>query len=160
MKKTLFILAAVLAFGIAECQTNTGEVQLFQSIFGAEKRAIMEQFIKLDGPANATFWGLYAQFEEQRKDLGLTRIDLLKTYAENYATLDDMKTNAIMKDMMDLQKKNDDLLVTYYKRINKAVGAKPAAQFYQLESYFLSSIRSAILEEIPFIGELDENQKN
>jgi hypothetical protein len=32
---------------------------------------------------------------------------------------------------------------------------KAAAQFVQIEQYLLSSVRAAILEEIPFIGELE-----
>jgi hypothetical protein len=38
----------------------------------------------------------------------------------------------------------------------KTVGVKPAAQFYQLESYLLSVIRSYIMSNIPFIGELEK----
>ncbi len=159
MKKTVLIIAALCSFAFTQAQSNIEEVQMIQSIFGAEKKAIVAQFIKLEGPANATFWGLYDQFEAQRKDLGLVRLDLLATYADNYGSMDDLKTNTLMKDMLNLQKKNDGLLVTYYKKINKAVGAKTAAQFYMLESYFLSSIRAAILERIPMIGEMEEDQK-
>jgi len=31
-----------------------------------------------------------------------------------------------------------------------------AAQFFQLESYFMSQIRATIMEEIPYIGEFDK----
>ena len=99
---------------------------------------------------------MYDEYEAERKELGINRLDLLNKYAENYSTLDDAKTNEIMKEMITLASKNDKLIVTYYNRINKSVGAKPAAQFYQLEGYFLSAIRVSILEEIPFIGELDD----
>jgi hypothetical protein len=43
----------------------------------------------------------------------------------------------------------------YYKKIKKASGSKVAAQFFQLEGYFLTQIRAAIFEEIPYIGEFD-----
>jgi len=61
-----------------------------------------------------------------------------------------------MSQMITLQQKNDKLLVTYYNKIKKSVGVKPAAQFLQIESYFLSIIRTIILDEIPFIGELEK----
>jgi hypothetical protein len=159
MKKTILLIASFLVIGFVQAQSNIEEVQMFQSLFGAEKKAIVAEFIKLQSPAKETFWGLYDQYEADRKALGLTRIDLLKKYADNYATLDDVKINEIMKEMITLAGKNDKLIVTYYNKINKAVGAKPAAQFYQLEGYFLSSLRAAILEQIPFIGELDEHMK-
>jgi hypothetical protein len=50
----------------------------------------------------------------------------------------------------------DKLLDKYYKKIKKASVSKVAAQFFQLESYFLSEIRSAIMQEIPYIGEFDK----
>lgn len=160
MKKAILLIASFLVMGFAQAQSNIEEVQMFQSLFGAEKKAVVAEFIKLQSPAKETFWGLYDQFETERKELGLARLDLLGQYAANYATLDDLKTNELMKEMIDLQKKNDKLLLTYYGKINKTVGAKPAAQFYQLESYFLAVIRATILESVPFIGELDDVQKN
>jgi hypothetical protein len=41
------------------------------------------------------------------------------------------------------------------KKIEKKVGVKQAAQFYQIENYLNNAINTSIAEEIPFIGELD-----
>jgi hypothetical protein len=159
MKRAILLFASMIVAGFVQAQSNIEEVQMFQAKFGAEKKALVAEFIKLQSPAKETFWGLYDQYEKERKDLGLGRIDLLKKYADNYATLDDVKTNEIMKEMIDLMKKNDNLILSYYEKIKKSVGAKPAAQFFQLEGYFLSAIRVSILDEIPFIGELDAHEK-
>ena len=57
---------------------------------------------------------------------------------------------------MEKQKKSlDKLIFKYYKKMKKTAGTKPAAQFYQLEYYFLNAIRMDLLDNIPFIGELD-----
>ncbi|HEY3385054.1 MAG TPA: hypothetical protein VGK46_01015, partial [Saprospiraceae bacterium] len=71
-------------------------------------------------------------------------------------TLTDDMTDEIMGDMISLGAKTDKLAASYYGKIKKAAGVKAAAQFLQLESYINSSIRAAILEEIPFIGELED----
>ena len=55
-----------------------------------------------------------------------------------------------------LQGKNDKLIADYYKKIKKSAGTKAAAQFYQIEGYILSKIRSTIMENIPLIGELEK----
>jgi len=156
MKKLFVFILSMLAFGYIQAQSNIEEVKVFQNLFGAEKKALVADFIKLQSPAKETFWTLYDEYEAERKELGLNRLDLLTKYAENYATLDDAKTDEIMKEMITLASKHDKLIVTYYNKIHKAVGAKPAAQFYQMEGYFLSAIRVSIMEEIPFIGELDD----
>jgi hypothetical protein len=37
------------------------------------------------------------------------------------------------------------------------VGALLAGQFIQTEAYFRTSVKAAILDEIPFIGQIDRN---
>lgn len=153
MKQLLFIAALFLSLtGFA--QSNKEDVDLIQSIYGKEKKSIVAEFIQLEGAQKDAFWKLYDQYETERKELGRERIQVLEKYANSYATLDDATTDQLMKQMIDLGLKNDKLQKTYYEKIKKAVGSKPAAQFLQLESYLLSVIRASIFESIPFIGEL------
>lgn len=154
MKKLLFIAALIVsASGFA--QSNKEDVDLIQSIYGKEKKAIVSEFIKLEGAQADAFWKLYDQYETERKELGKQRISLLERYANSYMTLDDATTDQIIKDMMALSVKTDKLINTYYGKMKKGSGVKAAAQFVQLESYLLSVIRANILESIPFIGELN-----
>jgi hypothetical protein len=60
-----------------------------------------------------------------------------------------------MQDMMALGLANDKLQKTYYGKMKKSSGVKAAAQFLQIEAYLLSAVRATIMENIPFIGELD-----
>jgi hypothetical protein len=152
--KKLFILAAICLPFIASAQSNKEDVDFVQSIYGKEKKTIVADFIKLDGPQKDAFWSLYDEYETKRKELGKRRIALLEKYAANYATLDDATTNQIMSETIALGAETDKLMGTYHKKIAKASGAKAAAQFYQLEVYLVSVIRATIFENIPFIGEL------
>jgi len=154
MKHLLFI-AALFISTIGFAQSNTEEIDLVQSLWGMEKKDIVSQFVKVDPAAKDAFWKLYDEYEMERKALGKERIALLNKYAENYMTLSDEKTDEIIGEMVTLGAKTDKLAATYYGKIKKAVAIKPAAQFFQIESYINSSLRAAILEEIPFIGELD-----
>ena len=154
--KHLFLIAGLFVSTISFAQTNKEEVDLVQSLWGMEKKEIVSQFVKLDGPSKDAFWKLYDEYEMERKALGRERIGLLEKYANNYATLTDDMTDEIMGDMISLGAKTDKLAASYYGKIKKAAGVKAAAQFLQLESYINSSIRAAILEEIPFIGELED----
>src|SRR6478735_2400169 len=152
--KKLFILAVVCLPALAFAQSNKEDVDLIQSIYGKEKKVIVSEFIKVEGAQKDAFWKLYDEYETERKELGKRRVALLEKYAANYATLDDKTTSEIIKEIIALGAKTDKLVATYYKKMEKAAGVKPAAQFYQLEAYLLSVIRASILENIPFIGEL------
>jgi hypothetical protein len=159
MKKNILIFfgAMLLAMTFVQttnAQSNKEETEFMQSIFGMEKKAIVAEFLKLES-ANP-FWVLYDEYETKRKELGKERINTLTNYVENYDNLADDKYDDVVASMISLRKSNDKLVDTYYKKIKKASGSKIAAQFFQLENYFLSEIRSAIMEEIPYIGEFDK----
>jgi len=153
MKKLLaFAVICLPLFSFA--QSNKEDIDLIQSIYGKEKKTIVADFIKLEGAQKDAFWTLYDEYEGKRKALGHKRVALLEKYAANYGTMDDLATSNLIKETVSLGAETDKLIATYNKKIEKAAGAKPAAQFYQLEVYLLSAIRTAIFENIPFIGEL------
>ena len=157
MKITIFINTLILAaiFGIsANAQSNKEETEFLQSILGMEKKAVVAEFLKIE--SSNPFWTLYDEYETKRKEIGKERLKVLSEYVENYDNLSEAKYDDVVASMISLRKSNDKLIDTYYKKIKKASGSKIAAQFFQLENYFLSEIRSAVMEEIPYIGEFDK----
>ena len=148
-------MAAIFAAG-AYSQTNKEEVEIFQSIFGMEKKAIVAEFVQAEGEVGEAFWTLYDQYETERKELGLNRLDLINEYATNYSTMGNEKMDELVAKMMKQKSSTDKLVNKYYKKIKSASGSKVAAQFFQIENYFISAIRLSIYENIPFIGELEE----
>ena len=157
MKKVSVFLFSLLVSGIALAQSSKEDVDIIQSVLGKEKKALVAEFLKLEaGPKTDAFWKLYDEYETERKALGKQRIALLEKYASTYGTTDDAQMDQQIKEMQSLQGKTDKLIIKYYDKIKKASNVKTAAQFYQLEAYFLSVIRATLLNSIPFIGELNE----
>jgi hypothetical protein len=155
MKKQFLSAILLASMSLAAfSQTNVEEVDFYQSVFGMAKKTMVSDFIDLENFPEADFWQLYDAYEVARKDLGKKRLELLDTYAREYMSLNDTRADEIIKDMATQKKSLDKLIFKYYKKMGKTVGIKPAAQFYQLENYLLSAIRLAILENIPFIGEI------
>lgn len=146
------ILFIALLFGqTINAQTNREETDLYQSVFGMEKKAIVADFIGVE--SSNPFWGLYDEYETKRKELVRRRLGALVNYVENYDSLENAQYDEVVTDMISLRNKTDKLMDQYYKKIKKASGSKVAAQFFQLEGYFLTQIRAAIFDEIPYIGE-------
>ncbi len=153
--KNALLLIALFVSSLSFAQSNTEDLDLIQSLYGMEKKAIVADFISLQGDQANAFWTLYDAYEMERKAYGKERVALLERYAYNYGTLDDATTDEIIKEMNKLGAKTDKLISKYYGKMKKPAGVKAAAQFVQIEAYLLSVIRASILEEIPFIGELD-----
>ena len=152
--KIVLILGFVI--GISTCslaQSNQEEIDMFQAVFGMEKKAMMTEF--LNDENDSAFWTFYDQYEVERKLLGQKRLELLENYANNYGAMTDEKTDELMKKIMVQKKGLDKLIDKYYKKIKKSSGSKKAAQFYQLENFILSAIRLEILGSIPFFEEMD-----
>ena len=151
MKKLLFIFTALILAGIANAQSNKEEIDLIQSVFGMEKKALVADFMSLDGSKADAFWKLYDEYEIKRKELGKKRIDLMEQYANNYNGMPAEVADKRMADVIKLGTSTDKLLVDYYKKIKKVTDPVTALKFWHVETYILNSIRQTISSELPFV---------
>ncbi len=152
MKKYIFLIAVLFVSSFAWAQSNKEEIDLMQAAFGKDKKAVVAEFVKVSPTQKDAFWKLYDQYETQRKALGLERIELLKQYAAHYFDFTPVQADEWTKKVIALQKKTDDLIVTYYGKVKAISDGIVATQFYQIENYILASIRMQILQKVPFIS--------
>lgn len=87
-------------------QSNVEEVEIFQSLFGMEKKEVVDSFVQLNTENKDLFWSLYDQYEAERKGLGKLRIKLLTSYADNYNTLTEDKVDEMVKESIVLSAKS------------------------------------------------------
>lgn len=151
MKKYIFIITALFMASIANAQSNKEEVDLMQAAFGMDKKAAVTEFVTPAESQKDAFWKLYDEYETKRKELGKQRILLLEQYAEQYQTMTGEQADAWAKKAMDLQKKTDALIATYYGKVKSVTDGVVALQFYQIENFILAGIRAEILDQIPFV---------
>ena len=151
MKKLIVLISVLFLAAYAGAQSNKEEVDLFQAAFGMEKKAVVADFVKPSDTQKDAFWKLYDEYETQRKALGKQRVELLKQYADQYLTMTAEQADVWTKKVMELQKKTDGLIVTYYGKVKTATDGLVATQFYQIENYILTAIRKEVLENVPFI---------
>jgi hypothetical protein len=152
MKRILMILSALMLLTNIKAQSNKEEVELMQAAFGMEKKAMVEQFVNPDPSVKDAFWKLYDEYETSRKGLGQRRLELFKQYSETYNNMSNEAADAWMKQVLQLTKETDALLVDYYNRIKKATNPIIALRFYHVESFVLSAIRTKITDELPFVN--------
>ena len=151
MKKYILIIAALFLASFAYTQSNKEEVDLLQAAFGMDKKSVVADFVKPSDAQKDAFWKLYDEYETQRKELGKQRIELLKEYAGHYMDMNSAQADAWTKKVIDLQKKTDNLIVTYYGKVKAVTDGVVATQFYQIEGYILTAIRMQVLENVPFL---------
>lgn len=152
--KKLLLLAFLVPCLTLSAQSNKEEIEMYQAIFGMEKKEITAKLVTLTEENSEKFWSIYDEYETERKAIGQKRIELLTKYAEIYADIDEENVTPLVKNAMTIRASADKLIKSYYSRIANEVSQVAAAQFYQLEHYFQSEINVAIYSNIPLVGEL------
>lgn len=148
-------MAGLFAAMFSFAQSNVEEIDLIQSMYGIEKKAIVEEFVQPTALNRVPFWEVYDAYEIERKTLGKKRLDLLVEFEDKFANLTNEEADAWMSKVMNLGKAQDKLIDTYYKKVKKVTSPIVALRFYMLESYLLTAIRYEILDAIPFPEEVE-----
>jgi hypothetical protein len=134
-------------------QAQHSEMDMMRKLFSSEKRALTENFLKLNGTDANAFWEQYDAYEAERKDLADKRISLIEKYAEQYASLTNEQATDLVNTSFKLKLDRLNLRKKYFKKISKAVDAKTATSFLQLEEYIATAITFDLYDSIPFVGE-------
>ncbi len=152
MKKITLLIAALFVFTSSFAQDElTEEIKMMQEIFGAEKKAIIEQNVDLTGVDGDAFWKLYTSYEKDRQEIGQAKLELLQKYTNKKGALTNQQAADLLGEAVPLRTAEDKLILNFTKRIEKATNALVSVQFYQIEHYISDGIRFSILNEIDFI---------
>lgn len=141
------VFIAFLSLGIF-AQSNQDEIELMQSLYGMEKRDIVAEFIELSEVQEQEFWALYNEYENERKELGRKKFQLLQNYVDDYGQVKAEDADNFMKQAIPLRIKSDKLTDNYYKKIKTKTDPIVAMQFYQIENYLADAIKMELLEDI------------
>ncbi len=153
MKKKIISLTLIAIFSgfISMAQDFKDELEVIQSVWGKNKKALTQDFLQLSPEQAAAFGPIYDGYLEARKKITQVRGEAMQTFAAKNAQLDD----ATSKDMVTKLMKNNSNLASLqsktFKKLSKALSPAKAAQWWQLESYIDAEIRAAILGELPLL---------
>ncbi len=150
MKKLLLFCLSVLAVTVVKAQD---EMKAAQEMWAKEKKKIMSEEIKLEGDASTAFWALYDEFQTKNQELGKKRFEVINDYINGYENIDDDLADELMSKSLDIKKERLALWKEYFKKMSKSNGAKVAARFIQIESYFENVVSTALSEGLPFVGD-------
>jgi hypothetical protein len=148
MKKTYSLLIAILFVTIGFSQTYQDDLELIQSLYGMEKKEVVDEFVELSPDQEGAFWELYAEYETKRKNIGKKKYGVLWNYVNDYGTIRAEDAERIMNEILPLRIESDKLIQNYYKKVKSKTDAVVAMQFYQIENYLDVLVRTELLEEL------------
>lgn len=155
--KKLLLSALILFFvglGNSFAQTIDDEIKLVQEAFGKDKRTLIEYYMELPAEKAAAFWPIYDAFEVERKKVGKEHILIINEYIEKFTQIGDAEADALMTRMLKNDAALNKLYSSYYQKMKKALSPRDAAKFIQVDFYITNTIRNAIQQELPFLGDI------
>ncbi|MBN3518633.1 hypothetical protein JYB62_01360 [Algoriphagus lutimaris] len=140
-------------FGYSQEMTVDDEITLIQEAFGNDKKMIVEAYMDLPESIASAFWIVYQEYEFERKKISRDRIKIIDDYLNSYNSLGEYEADDLAKRSIKNDIELSKLHSKYYKKFKKATSAINAAKFLQIDTYIHNTIRNALQQELPFIGE-------
>jgi hypothetical protein len=148
----IFIPAALAQTVEVKAQPLTDtDIQLLRSNLQADKNEVIAHTMRFTETESTAFWPLYRDYSHDQQVIGDARVQLIKDYAKNYDSMDDAKARDMAQRLLDIDAKLTKLREDYWPKFEKALGAKRAAKFYQVDSRLSLMINLQLASEIPLI---------
>ena len=152
MKKILLLLiCGLVSTSQLSAQDYIDDTDLIKQLFNDEKKTIVEEFISLPAESADAFWEIYGEYMKAMEEISDNRTNNLQHYSRIYGNVNDENAAPLMKDVISNMKAYTSLKTKYYKKIQKAAGAKASLSFMILEEYIDAAITFSVLDVIPFI---------
>jgi uncharacterized membrane protein len=159
--RTLMAVCALFALLIVVSSAQTAEVsakplsdsdiQLLRSDVQAGKNEIITATMQFTDAESAAFWPVYRDYARDQHVIGDDRVQLIKDYALNYDSMDDAKAKDMVQRMINIEDRTLNLREDYWPKFMKALGAKRAAKFYQVDNRLTLIINVQLTASIPLI---------
>jgi uncharacterized membrane protein len=127
------------------------DIQLLRSDVQADKNDIIAATMQFTDSESTAFWPVYRSYTHDVQVIGDKRVELIKDYAKNYDTMDDTKAKDMVQRMINIEDETLNLREDYWPKFMKALGAKRAAKFYQVDARLTLIINVQLTAAIPLI---------
>ncbi len=151
---SLLLLSAVLFSQTTEVTAkplSDSDIQLLRSDIQAGKHDIITATMQFTDAESMAFWPIYRDYARDQQVIGDERVALIKDYATNYDTIDDSKANSMVQRMISIDGQTSKLRQDYWPKFMKALGAKRAAKFYQVDNRLSLILNVQMTAAIPLI---------
>ena len=126
-------------------------IELARSDLKTQKTLIIAQNIQFTDDEAVEFWPLYNEYTVALNKLLDERLQLLNEYAGIYQTMTDKQATALANKVFALEEKRTKLKRIWFKKFSKAVPAKKAAQFFQIENQLNAALDLQLAAALPLI---------
>jgi len=147
----LCVTASAQTGGVSVKPLSDTDLQLLRSDVQADKNKIIADTMQFTDAESTAFWPVYRDYARDLQVIGDDRVQVIKDYAQNYDSLDDNKAKDMVQRMINIEDRTLNLREDYWPKFMKALGAKRAAKFYQVDNRITLLINIQLAANIPLI---------
>jgi hypothetical protein len=150
----LSVLMAATGAMAQTATTDTGtdtDIALLRSDVQAQRNDVVAHTMQLNDADAKNFWPLYREYVSKEQAIGDQRVSAIKDYASQYNAMNDAQADGLTDRMLKFDESRMQLRAEYYPKFKKAIGAKQAAKFLQVDNRLNLLVDLQIANAVPII---------
>jgi hypothetical protein len=150
----LSVLMAATGAIAQTATTDTGtdtDIALLRSDVQAQRNDVVAHTMQLNDADAKNFWPLYREYVSKEQAIGDQRVSAIKDYASQYNAMNDAQADGLTDRMLKFDESRMQLRAEYYPKFKKAIGAKQAAKFLQVDNRLNLLVDLQIANAVPII---------
>jgi hypothetical protein len=127
------------------------DIKLLREDLQSKKNQVIANTMMFDDKEAAVFWPIYKEYAAAQHLIAQKRLALITDYAQNLDKMDDAKAHDLTNRWFATEDETQALRKQYFPRFEKALGAKRAAKFYQVDNRLSQMVDIQLASQIPLI---------
>ena len=130
---------------------SDADIQLLRQDLQEIKNQIINDTMKFSEKEAAAFWPVYKEYAASQHSIAQKRLEIITEYAQNLDKMNDDKARELTHRLFGVEEETQAARKEFFPRFEKALGAKRAAQFCQVDSRLTLMVNLQLASEIPLI---------
>jgi len=149
----VLLLPAVVAqtVEVTASPITDSDIQLLRSDLQSGKNQIIADTMKFTDTESTAFWPIYRDYARDQQVIGDERVQLIKDYAQHFDKMNDATAKDMSQRALSIDAGFINLRQSYWPKFEKALGAKRAAKFYQVDNRLTLMINVQLASLIPLV---------
>lgn len=127
------------------------DVKLLRQDLQSIKNQVISDTMSFNEKEKADFWPIYKEYAQAQHSIAEKRLAIITDYARNLDKMDDSNARSLTNRMFAVEDQTQALRKEYFPRFERALGAKRAAKFYQVDNRLTQMVNLQLASEIPLI---------
>ena len=146
--------AAMAAFAQgrpAEGDKPASNLEIIHEKLKADKKLIVAKYMELSESQAKKFWPVYDDYQKALQKINERLVNILQSYAADYRskTLTDEKAQKLLDEWIAIEQDEVKQRKAYASRMLKALPAKKAARYLQIENEYRMLIKYDLAATVP-----------